>query len=85
MVTMSIQDKSIQENIVRSENLDFCQTFDCSVVFVCVLGCFILLLVIVFAAVCRKWKVKKQEKKTQQCMNTVEMEFQFLGTLYESI
>ena len=70
----------------HAEHPDLCNTFNCPAVVVIVLSCCIVILLgIVSAIVCRKWKFKKKRKKTEQCMNTVEMEFQFLGNLYDSI
>ena len=80
---MSNRDKREGTNF-KSDNLDVCLAWNCPAVLVSVLGCFLLLL-LVSAAAWRKWKVRRQEKKTKQCLNTVEMEFQFLGQLYESI
>ena len=72
-----------QGSILKSETSEFCLNFSCSVILFGMMVGLFLLCVLVSAAVFRTWKTKKREKKTQECLQTVEMEFQFLGSLYE--
>ena len=76
---------SWQENSLKSESSDFCLNFSCSVILIGIVLGLLLLCVLVSAAVFRTWKTKKREMKTQECLQTVEMEFQFLGSLCQEI
>ena len=72
-----------EERSFKSEYSDLCLNIDCSVVFIGAMFVLLIVTVLVLAAVLRRWKMKKREKKTQKCLEMVEMEFQFLGSLYE--
>ena len=73
-----------EERSFKSEYSDLCLNIDCSVVFIGAMLVLFMFTVLVLAAVLRRWKMKKREKKTQKCLEMVEMEFQFLGSLYEA-
>jgi F0F1-type ATP synthase membrane subunit a len=73
-----------EERSFKTEHSDLCLNIDCSVVLIGAMLVLFIVTVLVLAAVLRRWKMKKREKKTQKCLETVEMEFQFLGSLYEA-
>ena len=63
-----------------------CETLHCPAVLVIVLSCCILILLgTVSALVCGRRRERRKKKEAQQSMRMVEMEFQFLGNLYNSI
>ena len=70
-----------EERSVKTEYSDLCLNIDCSVVFIGAMLVLFMFTVLVLAAVLRRWKMKKREKK---CLETVKMEFQYLGSLYEA-
>ena len=68
---------------MKSEYSDFCLNLNCSVVMIGILVGLLLLMVTVTVLVLRNWRNRKREEKTKECLETVEMEFQFLGSLYD--
>ena len=77
---------SWEENILKSEYSDYsdyCLNLNCSVVMISILGGILLLVVLVTILLLRNWRNRKREVKTKECLDTVEMEFQFLGSLYD--
>ena len=74
-----------EENILKSEYSDYCLNLNlnCSVVMISILGGILLLVVLVTILLLRNWRNRKREVKTKECLDTVEMEFQFLGSLYD--
>ena len=52
-------------------------------VMISILGGILLLVVLVTILLLRNWRNRKREVKTKECLDTVEMEFQFLGSLYD--
>ena len=72
-----------EENILKSEYSDFCFNLNCSLLLIGILVGLLLLMVLVAAIVLRTWRNRKREVKTKECLDTVEMEFQFLGSLYD--
>ena len=73
-----------EESSVKTEYSDLCLNMDCFVVFIGAMLVLFIVTVLVLAVILRRWKMKKREKKTQMCLETVELEFQFLGSLYEA-
>ena len=69
---------------VKTECSDLCLNMDCFVVLIGAMLVVFIATVLVLSTVLRRWKMKKREKKTQKCLETVDMEFQFLGSLYEA-
>ena len=65
---------------------NICDTLNCPAILVIVLSCCILILLsTVSALVCGRRRERRKKKEAEQSMRTVEMEFQFLGNLYDNI
>ena len=72
-----------EDRSFKTEYLDLCLNVDCVVLLIGAILVLFIFTVVVLAVVFRRWKMKKREKITQKCLETVEMEFQFLGSLFK--